>query len=571
MNTLKKFFLTALLQLASLLLFAQWKPDATYYQQMLQRMNNLITILCADSLEGREAGTAGEIKARNIIASEFEKITLLPYYSNQTYYAPFTFFQNETNLTNSSVKIGNTTYVGGKDFHVVTYTGSVTVRGPAIYANHGIVDESRNIDNYSMYEVKELRNGVFLIDLSFPKEYTFINRQDIYNYIQTIIYTAIKKDAAAIILYESDLKNAYFDRNVKFYNSRKAIPIIYANEQLRRHILKGIKAGDFVTIHINTQRKELTGYNVAGVINNNKPTTIVIGAHYDHLGYGGPISRYIGPPAIHPGADDNASGVIALMEVARYMKQSNLTNHNYVFVAFSAEEKGLWGSKAFVQDSTHFPGKIIAMINLDMVGRMDAQQKKVNILGSGTAKQWDSLIALVNYPPINTSISASGVSGSDQLSFYLHGIPVLFFITGLHKDYHTPNDKPEYINFAGIADIVIYVVNLLHHLNNVYKLDYVADDDQTQLRERSYTRGVTLGIIPDHTFGGKGVRVDDVFAGRPAAKAGMKPGDIIIRIDNQDVGDLSSYMKALSNYSEGMKAQITIIRDDKTIQCEITF
>lgn len=566
-----KLKLTLFLHFIIIVVLAQWKPDENYYQQMQQRIINIIDILCSDSLEGRGAGTQGEIKARNIIAKEFQNISLKSYYSNQTYYAPFKFVQTDTYQPHSNIKIGKSTYYVDKDFFIVSYSGNANVSGKAIYVNNGIVNEDCQIDDYSGYQVKELKNNIFLIDISFPKDYNFIDQNDIYNFIQSLIYTAIKKEASALILYESAPKKQYFDTRVKFNSSRKSIPIIYAQGQLLKHIIRGIKSTEHVMINLYVQRKEEISYNVVAIANNQKPTTIVIGGHYDHLGYGSPISRYVGAPKIYPGADDNSSGVAALLEIARHIKNSNLKNHNYVFAAFGAEERGLYGSKAFVDDTIHQIGKIIAMINLDMVGRMDPSKKQLNILGTGTAIEWDSIIKQIQYPTLQTNLFPSGIGGSDQLSFYLKGIPVLFFITGLHSDYHTPNDKPELINAQGVADIVIYVVNLLYHLNNITSLTYNKEIDETQLRERSHKRGVSIGIIPDHTFGGKGVRIDEVFSGRPAAKAGLKAGDIIIKIDEHDVSDLSSYITALSHYREGAKAILTIIREDKTLQFELTF
>jgi aminopeptidase YwaD len=157
------------------------------------------------------------------------------------------------------------------------------------------------------------------------------------------------------------------------------------------------------------------------------------------------------------------------------------------------------------------------------------------------------------------------------MSFYMKNIPVLFFITGLHKDYHTPSDVISAVNFEGMTDISIFLMNLLLHIDNVQDMPFIEGEKKESLVDRSYTRGVTLGVIPDHTFGGKGMRIDDVFKGRPADQSGLKAGDIIVAIDEHDVSDISTYMKALSNFRTGLKANIKIIRGTEEHTFEVTF
>jgi hypothetical protein len=437
-----------------------------------------------------------------------------------------------------------------------------------VYVGNGLIMNERNINDYSGFSNDYLKGKIFLIDISYPEQFDFVSDISYYTTIQDAVFTAIEKEASAIILYSGSQNRFTFNKNVIFQNSRSSIPVIYAYGKLNE-LLKQKKETE-LSVKIETKKKVSVGYNVAAFIDNNAPTSIVIGAHYDHLGYGSPISRYVGSPAIHPGADDNASGVVMMLELAEFVRKQNLKNHNYIFVAFGAEEKGLLGSKAFLEDSLSGTSNIIAMINIDMVGRLDNEVRKLNILCTGTSFKWDSLLSVSYNPEIELSKNQSGTGGSDHLSFYLKKIPVLFFITGLHKDYHTPGDVIEKINFDGMTDISVLLSNLLFHLNNVEDITFLPVENTEGAVSRA-PKGVSLGIIPDHAFGGKGLRIDDVTRGKSADSAGLKSGDIIISIDNYEVSDITTYMKALSNYKAGSTATISIIRNNAEEIFKITF
>ncbi|HPS83126.1 MAG TPA: M20/M25/M40 family metallo-hydrolase, partial [Bacteroidales bacterium] len=299
-----------------------------------------------------------------------------------------------------------------------------------------------------------------------------------------------------------------------------------------------------------------------------KPTTIVFGAHYDHLGFGksGSLST---DSAVHNGADDNASGTALMIELARILNESGINNHNYLFVAFGAEEKGLLGSKAFLNQKIIADSSIMAMLNFDMVGRMDTAEPKLNILGTGTAAEWDSLITTASSGPVTVKKSESGTAGSDQMSFYLKNIPVLFFITGMHEDYHKPSDDAEKINREGMADVLLIALQITSKLDSMQDLNFVRSDASSG--DRGRRPGVTLGVIPDHAWEGKGMRIDAVTKDKTADKAGLLKGDIVIQIGDMPVTDIMSYMKALSAYKKGDKAKITYLRGQIENSVEVVF
>jgi hypothetical protein len=314
--------------------------------------------------------------------------------------------------------------------------------------------------------------------------------------------------------------------------------------------------------------KPISGRNVIGYIDNGAPYTIVIGAHYDHLGMGNEGSRHTGDPAVHNGADDNASGVAVILELARYLK-TNKTNHNYVILAFSGEEKGLWGSNYFMKNPTVDTTKISYMLNYDMVGRLGSSYK-LAINGSGTSPSFDSAIKVANDPVMfHIVTSESGVGPSDHTSFYLKGYPVLHFFTGQHEDYHKPSDDLDKINFEGMNMIVIYTEKLMAVLENEPKLAYQKTKDEESTKAPKYS--VTLGVVPDYLYDGKGMRIDGTSPGKPAEKAGMKAGDVVVKMGELDIPDMMGYMKALSQFKKGDSVDVVVIREGAEVLLPVTF
>jgi hypothetical protein len=321
--------------------------------------------------------------------------------------------------------------------------------------------------------------------------------------------------------------------------------------------------------HIDTVKTHVSGNNVVAEINNHAAHTIIIGAHYDHLGWGDSAhSLYVGPPAIHHGADDNASGVATMLEIARLVKTSNLKSNNYIFIAFSGEEEGLYGSKWY---ATHYDGKtdkVDYMLNFDMVGRVDSTTHTLTVNGVGTSPMWKDVVEKIK-TPLHIKTTESGVGPSDHTSFYLQNIPVLFFFSGQHKDYHKPSDVEEKINYTGMKDVVNYTMSLLKELDDKGKLMFTKTKDESTDSVRKFT--VTLGVIPDYTFDGEGMRIDDVKDGKPAFNAGLKPGDVVIQLGDVKVSEMMSYMKALGQFKKGDKTTVKVKRGNDLIEKEVQF
>ncbi len=310
----------------------------------------------------------------------------------------------------------------------------------------------------------------------------------------------------------------------------------------------------------------ITGTNVIGYMNNNAPYTVVIGAHFDHLGYGAEGSLYRGEDkAIHNGADDNASGVALMLNLAGKLKNKN-TSNNYLFMAFSAEEMGLLGSNYFTKNSTIDLTKANYMLNMDMVGRLK-QDSTLAVYGVGTSPILKQVINASN-TQFKLIEKESGIGPSDHTSFYNSDIPVLQFFTGQHEDYHKPSDDSDKLNYEGMEAISNYIFEIITELDSKGKLSFRKTKNESEDVPRFK---VGLGVIPDYLYDGKGMRIDGISDDKPAQKAGLLKGDIVLKLGDSAIVDMMSYMRALSSFKEGDKTKVIVERDGKEIEAEIEF
>lgn len=307
--------------------------------------------------------------------------------------------------------------------------------------------------------------------------------------------------------------------------------------------------------------------NVVGFIDNNAAKTIILGAHYDHLGTGGNGFSLSQEEEVHNGADDNASGVAAILAVAEKLRPEKNNVYNYLFLAFSGEEFGLWGSNYFTKNPTLDLKNVAAMINLDMVGRLKDDQS-IMIGGIGTSPVWKDLLDKSNVSGLKQTYDSSGTGPSDHTSFYFQNIPVLFYFTGQHSDYHKVTDDADKINYAGVEMIVNNLYTLVKGLNKVKEMPFLKTKEE---KEQKVELKVTLGIMPDYMYNGEGLKVDGVKEDRPGAKAGLQQGDIITRLGDVTVTDIQTYMQALNALKPGTKAVIKFKRAGQEIESSAQF
>jgi aminopeptidase YwaD len=526
--------------------------------QTLDNIKLHIQYLSDDKLEGRRAGSNGEKLAMEYIAEQFKTIGLAAKGTNG-YYQPFDINEGKQINPATQFSVGTAKLEQGKDFFPFAFSASKTVEAkPAIS-----IQES---DMPWFYDLKETLQE----NKSNP-------HFDLADYVYKNAKKAIDKGASAVILYNTSTADDKLAFNGKDRSESLTAPVLYVSKSAAANYFKDASASLDIKITTDISEKKRLGHNVAGYIDNGAANTIVLGAHFDHLGYGEDgNSRNTGAGhLIHNGADDNASGTAALIELARILKTSTAKNNNYLFLAFSGEELGLYGSKYFVEHPTIDLKKVAYMINMDMVGRLSDSTRVLTIGGIGTSPTWGEI-----YPPLVDDgkavrkvfvlkFDSSGTGPSDHTSFYRKDIPVLFYFTGLHTDYHKPSDDADKINYAGEQMIIRHIYGVIESLNDKNKLAF------TKTRETQTTTNaafkVTMGIMPDYTFAGTGVRADGVTDGRPAAKAGIKTGDVIIQLGDNNITSMESYMQALGKFTKGEKTKVKFKRGDTTMEATVEF
>lgn len=349
-----------------------------------------------------------------------------------------------------------------------------------------------------------------------------------------------------------------------------------------------------------------TGYNIIGILDGNdkvlRNEAIVIGAHYDHLGRGGQGSLSTNSTDIHHGADDNASGTAAIIELARAFAKEKKNKRTIIFIAFSGEEDGLFGSKYYVSNPVFPLDKTVAMINLDMVGRLN--DNKLTVGGIGTASEWKSIVnaknmqgnvallanvahspiknvtftpktsgkaeAAVIYPNFQLQLNEDGFGPSDHSSFYGKQIPVLFFFTGTHLDYHKPTDTADKINYSGLQLIVSYVTAIAKAVDeNATRPTYTVAKSATPQGTRMGF-SVSLGTIPTYADSTDGMLLDGVRENSPASRAGLKAGDKMIKLAGKDIKNVYDYTAILGELKPDVEYDVVVIRSGETLTLKIT-
>ena len=523
-------------------------------QLTLTNLQNHIHFLADDKLEGRRAGTKGEELAMDYISDQFKQIGLRPK-GTEGYYQNFDINEGKQVNPETHFVINDKELKLDEDYFPFVYSPDITIEAlPAIALQEPGLP--------------------WFIDLKDVMDENASNPHfDLPDYIHRQAIDLQKKGAAALIFYNNSAK----DDQLKFEGKDKAektgIPVVYVTKSAAKKYLNDASASVDIKLKVSIGEKKRIGHNVIGYIDEGAPSTIVLGAHFDHLGYGEDGSSMLRTKEhlIHNGADDNASGTAALIELARLLKNSKLDRNNYLLIAFSGEELGLFGSKYFVENPTLSLSNINYMINMDMVGRLNDSSRVLTIGGYGTSPEWSSLInTKTKKSPFVIKLDSSGTGPSDHTSFYRKDIPVLFFFTGLHADYHKPTDDFDKINYKGELEVVNYIYSIIEKENKAKQK--LAFTKTREIQSTSFTRfSVTLGIMPDYTFSGTGVRVDGVSDGRPAQKAGLQTGDVITQLGDHNVSSLENYMEALGKFKKGDTTTVRFVRGKDNKQTQVQF
>ncbi|MFM9055944.1 MAG: M28 family peptidase [Bacteroidota bacterium] len=530
-------------------------------QALIDSLRNHIRVLASDSFGGREPGTPGELLAMEYISSRYRSIGLETAGSDG-YYQAFSFTRSIKAAGDCRLSLDKKALLADKDFSPMAYSADGSASGPVFDAGYGMVVPSLNYNDYT--ETKRFSGSIFIIDASTPDKAGPHSKYAAAADLRSRIDTAIAKGAAGIVFYSADSAYTAPSLSSRMRVTPCTVPVLYFSGNI-----DALKTAKTVSMKSGLVRESASGHNIAGFINNKASTTIIIGAHYDHLGHGGEESLHRGEPAVHNGADDNASGVAGLIELARYLKQSGPKSNNYLFVAFSGEEKGLLGSAYYTRNATVDLKAVNYMLNMDMIGRLKTDDPVLLVSGAGTSDAWKITMNYLSPQGFRVKTSESGIGPSDHTSFYLKDIPVLHFFSGTHSDYHKPSDDEHLINYPGEADILGYIASLIESLDDKGKIAFVKTKDSENGDTPRFK--VTLGVVPDYGFEGEGMRIDGVSEGKPAFKAGLKSGDIVQQIGSFKVLDMMRYMKALGGFSKGEKTRVGIVREGKPMELDVEF
>lgn len=598
---MKKLFYIVFLLFVSFSINAQktWKDSEITAKDIKAH----IFYLASDNMKGRFTGTKEEKMAGDYIQNQFKSFGLSPLFSG-SYLQSFPFIEKVELTKSNSIAIEvNKKKTGlkvNKEFITAPFSGKNKFSAPLVFVGYGISASKLNYDDYSGIDV----TGKVVIALRYHPEHDSSRSEfDRYSTYRQKASAARDKGAAGIIFVNGFLPKNDEDQLMELrYDGAGAIKD-FSVVQIKRNILDGLlkteglsllelqkkidmekKPSSFelknAKVTLSTEVKEIgkTGRNVAGIIEGNDPALkneyIVIGAHYDHLGIDQlkSSSMYKGNDSqIHNGADDNASGTTGLLELAeKFGTHKNALKRSLIFLAFSGEELGLLGSNYFTNNSPVSMNQVVAMLNMDMIGRLN-EEKSLTVIGAGTSSIWKNLLNEKNVYDFKLSFNDGGSGGSDHQSFTNRNIPVLFFFTGTHTDYHKPSDDAEKINLSGQADVVNYVYSIAYAIQGAEnKPDFVKVEEPAQ---RNVPRSrVTVGTVPEFGYNGNGYKVSGVTEGGPAAKGGMLAGDIIIKFGNKTVNNIYDFMYAMGEFSPGDKVDVVVLRDGKevTLNLELT-
>ncbi|HSK70417.1 MAG TPA: M20/M25/M40 family metallo-hydrolase [Pyrinomonadaceae bacterium] len=600
-----------------------------------------VAYLASDRLEGRRTGEQGATFAAGYVANMFAQNRLKAGVSQtekgrtkNSFMQTFPFFSGVELGRDNFLRIipenstrENKMEIGVNWMPVGFSTNGYVPPAPLVFAGYGIASSELKYDDYAGLDVKD---KIVLVFDGTPETDNPHSQFAHFN-LHAKAKIAQEKGAKALIVIarennfkEDDLAQLKYDQTL----GETAIPTVVimrshgadlfdvkdlaeiekwtakrqdAPENVREKFANPPKAVAQMQVNL-TKKQTAEAYNVIGILEGNdailKNEAIVIGAHYDHLGRGGRGSLAANSAEIHNGADDNASGVAAMLELARQFSQAKSNRRTLIFIAFGGEEEGLLGSKFYVNNPVFPLDKTAAMINLDMVGRL--KDDKLTIGGIGTASEWRSLVTRIqptnlgkteviygtkienidyqtktpivigingqpvatqrrDTPVFNLQLNEDGFGPSDHSSFYGKQIPVLFFFTGTHADYHKPSDTAEKINYDGLIKITNFVGEIVKAIDQNPKKPTYTVAKSSGMGGRT-TFSVSLGTVPSYAESNDGLLLDGVRDDSPAAKAGLKAGDKIIKLAGRDIRNVSDYTFVLSEMKAGETYEVVVLR-----------
>jgi len=562
---------------------AQSNPEVTAAELLKH-----VRYLASDQLEGRKAGSKGAELAAQYVANEFKRYSLKPLGDQGTYFQSFEFVAaielGVLNTLSYTFRGRSTSTVVNRDFRPLGFSSSESFTGDLVFAGYGI---SAPGNNYNDYDGIDPQGKAVLVLRNAPPSDSTRN----FTQFSSLRYKAAKArelgvKALVIVTGPADsdtdeLLKLSYDQST----GNAGIPAVHVTRKVADELLRptGKTISDLekriistgtpqstpvagVTLSMTVELKEIrqSTKNIIGYLEGNDPLLkdqlVILGAHHDHLGFGGEGSGSLKPDtvAVHNGADDNASGTAGLLELAQaFAVSQGSLKRSMLFISFAGEEMGLLGSAHYVKNPTVPLERAIVMINMDMIGRLN--HRALLIGGIGTSAGFEDLVNKHNADSAFVlKLTKDGFGPSDHSSFYGKQIPVFHFWTDLHPDYHRPSDDYDRINYEGMEQVARYIWKIASDLGEAPdKPQYVA---VAAPRPMGRSTRVYMGTIPD--FGGEseGMKISGVREGSPAAKAGLQGGDVIIKFGKVDVKNLYDFSYALGEYKPDDEVDIVVKR-----------
>ncbi|MFQ6603963.1 MAG: M28 family peptidase [Fidelibacterota bacterium] len=555
-----------------------------------------IKFLADDELEGRFPGTDGSQSAIDYIASQFKAAGIEPG-GDHGYFQSFDFLKDISLAPSNSFAVGNKNLEPETDYIPLAFSANGELTAPVVFVGYGF-DIKEDSLVWNDYEGVDVDGKWALILRGDPKAEESHSEYANYAPLRKKIMVARDHGAAGVLFVSAyqdqfepeelkslQVNHRFSDSGILALQVKRTVADLLLAETgstlkaLQTRIDTTEKANSLAletaaSAVIELKRTEVPVPNVIGFIPGNDPVLkdeyIIFGAHFDHLGYGGPGSGSLVPDtvAVHNGADDNASGVAGVIEIGeRLSANRSALRRSVLLMCYNGEEEGLLGSKYFTRNPLIDLEKVSVMINMDMIGRYD---EKVVVGGVGTSPDFETLLNEFNRTHgLTLNMSKEGFGPSDHASFYLEDVPVMFFFTGTHEDYHKPTDDWPKINADGEVNILNFIYDIALYLNQQEEKPVFteAGSKEEQTGRRSFK--VTFGIIPSYGSSADGMEIDGTKKEGPAAKAGLKKGDIIIAIDGGEIKDIYDYMYRLGELKVGQEVTVTVLRGEETLELKV--
>jgi hypothetical protein len=576
-------------------LFAQVSAPVQSEQAVQeQRFTEHVKFLASPDLEGRGAGTAGLEKAATYIADQFKKAGLQPAGGKGSYAQNFTLTTGAEAGPNNRLSRNGQTLKYDADFRPISFSANGAANGQVVFAGYGISASEFQYDDYAGVDVK---NKIVLVLRYEPSSFNKgeKNKTTFHAQLANKAINARNRGARAIILVNASGKADDLiefgkvagpdDVGIPFLQVKRATVDQWLNgttlEALQSKIDGASKPASFETnvklsVQVDVTRKQATVHNVVGYLPGRSKEYIIIGAHYDHIGDGHQNSLAPSQAGrVHPGADDNASGTAALIELARIFSQRRTElDRGILFAAFAGEELGLLGSARWVKEPTLPIENAVAMLNMDMIGRVNGSKLYVGGIGSGSTFEAILKAAAEKYD-FTLDQSFQGTSSSDHASFIAKNVPALFFFSGLHRDYHKPTDTVDRLNTAASAKVVNLVADVAKGL--------ITDKARPQFARVKASGphggsgsgsggggyGPYFGAVPDFAPLDKGVLFADISPGSPAEAAGLKGGDLMVEFGGKPIGNLYDFTFALRASKVGDVVRVKYLREGKEMTVDV--